>query len=70
MSCPICDQKTANCDCTAKEREQRLEIEELQEEVERLRITESEREAIDAAMHRCEGTQRRRLVSLLERLNR
>lgn len=37
MSCPICDQKPANCDCTAKEREQYSEIEDLHKEMEELR---------------------------------
>jgi len=37
MPCPICDQKPANCDCTAEERRQYGEIEDLEVEVERLR---------------------------------
>lgn len=37
MTCPICDQKPANCDCTAEERRQYGEIEDLEYEVERLR---------------------------------
>lgn len=37
MGCPICDNKPANCDCTAKEREQFDEIHELQAEIARLR---------------------------------
>ena len=37
MACPICDQKPANCDCTAEERRQYGEIEDLEYEVERLR---------------------------------
>jgi hypothetical protein len=37
MGCPICDNKPANCDCTAKEREQFDEIESLQAEIARLR---------------------------------
>ena len=37
MGCPICDNKPANCDCTATEREQSDEIESLQAEIARLR---------------------------------
>jgi hypothetical protein len=37
MGCPICDNKPANCDCTATEREQFDEIESLQSEIDRLR---------------------------------
>jgi len=37
MGCPICDNKPANCDCTAKEREQFDEIASLQAEIARLR---------------------------------
>lgn len=37
MTCPICDQKPANCDCTESERRQHSEIEDLEEEIERLR---------------------------------
>jgi|DEB19_MinimDraft_3_1074340.scaffolds.fasta_scaffold176945_1 hypothetical protein len=31
MYCPICDQKTINCDCTAEERRMHCEIEEIKE---------------------------------------
>ena len=37
MACPICDQKLANCDCTRLERGQFATVEELEDEVERLR---------------------------------
>ena len=37
MGCPICDNKPANCDCTATEQEQFDEIQELQAEIARLR---------------------------------
>ncbi len=37
MGCPICDNKAANCDCTATEREQFDEIESLRAEITRLR---------------------------------
>jgi hypothetical protein len=37
MGCPICDNKPANCDCTAKEREQFDEIQSLQSQIARLR---------------------------------
>jgi hypothetical protein len=33
MTCPICDQKPMNCDCTEAERRMYAEIEELQEQV-------------------------------------
>jgi hypothetical protein len=49
MGCPICDNKPANCDCTATEREQFDEIESLQAEIARLReerLTDRERAAI------------------------
>ncbi len=47
MPCPICDQKPMNCDCTETERRQYAEIEELQEQVASLRLTDAEREAIE-----------------------
>jgi len=50
MNCPICDQKPMNCDCTAAERQQYGEIEELRAEVARLRLTDLEREAVRAAI--------------------
>jgi hypothetical protein len=37
MPCPICDQKPANCDCTAQERRLYAETHGLEGEVERLR---------------------------------
>ena len=37
MACPICDQKPANCDCTAEERRQYGEIEDLECEVSALK---------------------------------
>lgn len=39
MTCPICDQKPANCDCTETEKRQWSEIQDL-------RLTDAEREAI------------------------
>lgn len=42
MTCPICDQKPMNCDCTETERRQFSEIEEL-------RLTDAEREAVERA---------------------
>ena len=39
MTCPICDQKPMNCDCTATEKRQWAEIEDL-------RLTDKEREAV------------------------
>ena len=46
MTCPICDQKPANCDCTDRERRMWREI----HDVEELRLTDVEREAIEAAV--------------------
>lgn len=46
MPCPICDQKPANCDCTAKERRQYGEIEDLEYEVERLRAENAKLRAL------------------------
>jgi hypothetical protein len=40
MTCPICDQKPMNCDCTETEKRQWSEIEDL-------RLTDEEREAIE-----------------------
>ena len=37
MTCPICDQKPMNCDCTEAERRMYSENQDLEEEVERLR---------------------------------
>ena len=53
MGCPICDNKSANCDCTATEREQFDEIQELQSEIARLReerLTAGEREALELSL--------------------
>jgi len=52
MACPICDQKPMNCDCTEAERRQYAEIEELEEQVASLRLTDAEREAIEKAISR------------------
>lgn len=46
MTCPICDQKAINCDCTDIERRQHSEIADLEELVESLRLTDAERAAI------------------------
>jgi hypothetical protein len=46
MGCPICDNKAANCDCTATEREQFDEIESLRAEITRLRKERRQREAL------------------------
>ena len=48
MTCPICDQKPMNCDCTPDEKRQYAEIGDLQDEIERLRLAADEREAINA----------------------
>lgn len=50
MACPICDQKPMNCDCTAEERRQYGEIEDLEDEIARLRLTDEERSAVEAAI--------------------
>jgi len=47
MACPICDKKPINCDCTEAERRQNAEIQELEEQVASLRLTNAEREAIE-----------------------
>jgi hypothetical protein len=52
MTCPICDQKPMNCDCTETERRQFAEIAELEEQVASLRLTDEEREAIEKAICR------------------
>jgi len=49
VSCPICDQKPMNCDCTPGERRMHAEIEDLEEQISRLRLTDAEREAISEA---------------------
>jgi hypothetical protein len=41
-----------NCDCTEAERRQYAEIEELEEQVASLRLTDAEREAIESAIGR------------------
>lgn len=70
MTCPICDQKPANCDCTETERRQHREIEEL-------RLTDEEREAIEWAAFEFDGLRPRNIQAakraatlrgLLERL--
>lgn len=47
MRCPICDQKLMNCDCTPEERRMHAEIEALEEQEARLRLTDAEREAVE-----------------------
>jgi cell shape-determining protein MreC len=37
MTCPICEQKPMNCDCTVEERRLYAETQDLEGEVERLR---------------------------------
>ena len=49
MPCPICDQKPANCDCSPEEKRQYAEIADLQDEIERLRITDVGIEVMNAA---------------------
>jgi chromosome segregation ATPase len=52
MGCPICDNKPANCDCTATEREQFDEIESLRAEIARLR---EERRSISTLLQKVES---------------
>ena len=52
MGCPICDNKPANCDCTATEREQFDEIQQLQAEIARLR---EERRSITTLLGKVES---------------
>lgn len=43
MTCPICEQKSPNCDCTSKELEQFCEIEQLKSEIESSKTTDEEK---------------------------
>jgi hypothetical protein len=75
MSCPICDQKPMNCDCTPRERAMWLELQELEGRP-AIVLTDAEREAIDEAAEwygGVEDDQRCQLVAatlrgLLERM--
>ena len=56
MTCPICDQKPANCDCTETERRQYSEIADMEELVDLLnakvaamRLTAEELHALERA---------------------
>ena len=51
MTCPICDQKPMNCDCTPREREMWRELRELDDRP-AIVITDAEREAIGRAADR------------------
>jgi hypothetical protein len=63
MACPICDQKPMNCDCTETEKRQWSEIEDL-------RLTDEEREAILTAADLLIGSKPgATLRNLLERLH-
>lgn len=42
-------------------------MEEAADEIDRLRLTDAEREAVEVAMHRCDGPEFRALRGLLER---
>lgn len=77
MACPICDQKPMNCDCTAEERRQYGEIEDLEDEIARLRLTDAERESLEGAIdvleqedqwHAAGEARIKTLRALLERL--
>ena len=50
MTCPICDQKPMNCDCTETEKRQWSEIEDL-------RLTDEERAALTRAIETLEGVE-------------
>jgi hypothetical protein len=50
MTCPICDQKPLNCDCTDEEKRLWRAADELSDEVERLRLTDEERKAIEVCI--------------------
>ena len=60
MPCPICDQKPANCDCTAVERRQCGEIEDLECEVSALK--ERMKSVNEVAVSRQEIIERLRLA--------
>ena len=82
MTCPICDQKPMNCDCTPEERRMHAEIERLRSQpcpyvignvtrhctLTPLTLTDDEREAIEYAATTLSVQQRRStLRGLLER---
>ena len=46
MTCPICDQKPMNCDCTPRERAMYMELQELEDRPVVV-LTDAEREAIE-----------------------
>lgn len=66
MTCPICDQKPMNCDCTETEKRQWAEIEDL-------RLTDDERMLLDMladhpVTHQIMPNEVSTLRGLLERL--
>ena len=77
MSCPICDQKPMNCDCTEAEKRQWSEISDMEELVDHLyakiallRLTDEEREAVEwfaRVGHSDDGGRAATLRALLER---
>lgn len=50
MTCPICDQKPMNCDCSPRERAMYLELQELEDMPTTFTLTDAEREAVAAAV--------------------
>lgn len=50
MTCPICDQKPMNCDCTPRERAMYRELQERGEMPATVILTDAEREAIESAI--------------------
>jgi hypothetical protein len=67
MSCPICDQKPMNCDCTPRERAMWLELQELEDRP-AVVLTDAEREAIEWYAGFVDGIHAATLRNLLERL--
>lgn len=53
MTCPICDQKPINCDCTDRERRMYRELNDVQE----LLLTDEERAALTRAIETLEGVE-------------
>ena len=51
MTCPICDQKPMNCDCSETERDQFDELEDLQEENEEIRRSTEGIETLFLSLH-------------------
>ena len=61
MTCPICDEKTINCDCTSRERAMYRELQDL-EESHSVVLTDDERAAVTWFAHN--GLPERRAATL------